>query len=204
MRSRDVGFSLVEILVATGVLVAVFVPIMIVFTRSVRQAEVSLDEIVATNLAEEIVDQLQIIPLMLRDFEQFVSYPALNTPPTYPKWSEYKAPGMAFPRATPGLSTELDTQRFTITGIPYPQEETPKGLECSLRLYLSPLPERFSRRVKVHRCTDRAGSIDENPNMVQLESLVEWEDRSIPGPHPRRQVTVKAIVARPTWGWGGL
>jgi hypothetical protein len=203
VTSRRPAFSLVEVLVATAVLVAVLVPLFYMFTQSVRQTSLSLDELEATNLAEEIADQVQAVPVVA-GFARMPSYPAGNDPPLYVKWRDVKASGLAFPAAAPGLSIRLDTERYTRTGVPYPQEEAQAADAVYQRLWLSPAADRYARRLRVHRVLERAGALEENPGMVQVDVVVEWRDQFASGPRPARQVTMRAIVSNPLDGIGGF
>lgn len=192
---RHAAFSLIEVLVASGVLVAVFLPIMFTFTQSVRQAEVSLDELEATLLADELADQLQLIPYVRR-FQSLIAYPVPNPPPAYSRWATPATTGSELPAAKPGLTALLETGGGKTLGEPLAGEDMPLDERPYTRLYVSPAGPRFRRFLKVHRTLDRAGSLEENEHLTEVEVKVEWDGLEI-GAKRTREVIVRGIVSDP-------
>lgn len=189
------AFSLVEVLVASGVLVAVFVPIMFTFTQSVRQAEVSLDELEATLLADELADQLQLVPFVRR-FQSLIAYPAPNPPPAYSRWATLTTTGAVFPAGRPDLTDSFDTKDGKAAGEPYAGDDTPPAERPYTRVYVSPAGPRFKRHFKVHRTLDRSNSLEESEHLAEVEVKVEWEGLEL-GAKRMREVIVRGIVADP-------
>lgn len=184
------GFSLVEVLVASAVLVAVFVPLAFVFTQSIRQTEVSMDELAATTAADELLDQVAVTPLV-RHFPALTAYPQPNPPPAYSRWATVPTTGANLPAATPGFAGTAPA--FA----PYALAETPADHVPYTRLYLSATPARFKREFKVHRTLDRQGTLEESEHMAEVEVRVSFEDQFLSGPHTPRNVTLRAIVSDP-------
>ena len=199
---RVSAFSLVEVLVASGVLVAVVVPLMFVFTQTVRQAEVSLDELQATTLADELLDQLLVVPAV-RHFPALFAHPVPNPPPAYSRWATVTTTGANFPAGLPGYSGTADTGSFTRAGFPYAGAETPPDHIPYTRLYLSAVPDRFKRELKVHRTLDRPSSLEESEHLAEVEVRVSWDDVFVSGPRTRREVALRAIVADPRMAGAG-
>lgn len=193
---RSAGFSLVEVLVASTVMIAIFVPLMFVFSQSMRQAEVSLDELLATTAADELLDQLAVVPAV-RHFPALIAHPQPNPPPAYARWATITTTGADFPAATPGFSGTADTGSFSRTGGPYAGAETPPDFIPYTRLYLSALPQRFHREFKVHRTLDRPGTLEESEHMAEVEVRASFDDNFVSGPHTRRDVSLRAIVSDP-------
>lgn len=184
------GFSLVEVLVASAMMVAVFVPLAFVFTQSIRQTEVSMDELVATTAADELLDQVAVTPLV-RHFPALVAYPQPNPPPAYSRWASVPTTGANLPVAAPG---------FTGTApafAPYAGNDTPADHVPYTRLYLSATPARFRRELKVHRTLDRAGTLEESEHLAEVEVRVSFDDQFVSGPRTPREVAMRAIVADP-------
>lgn len=202
MTHRSRGFSLVEVLVASGVLVAVFVPLTFVFTSTVRQAEVSLDELQATTLADELLDQLAVVPAV-RHFPALFAFPTPNPPPGYSRWATLSTTGANFPAAAPGFAATADTGSFTRAGAPYGGAETPPDHVPYTRLYLSAVPDRFRRELKVHRTLDRPSSLEESEHLAEVEVRVSWDDVFVSGPRTRREVALRAIVSDPRMAGAG-
>jgi len=193
---KRAGFSLVEVLVASGVMVAVFLPLMFVFTQTMRQAEVSLDEVAATTLADEMLDQIAAVP-WVRNFQTLIAFPAPNPPPAYSRWATLTTTGVDFPVAKAGLATGMDTSGWTLTGTPYAGGDAPPDARPYTRLFLSALPARFHRELKVHRVLDRASSLDESDHLAEIEVRVTWDDQFVSGPHPKRELALRTIVPDP-------
>jgi hypothetical protein len=193
--TRRLGFSLVEVLVASGVLVAVFLPIMFTFTQTVRQAEVSLDELEATLLADELADQLQLIPYVYR-FERLIAFPAPNPPPAYSRWATLTTTGSELPEGRAGLIASLDTGGGKTLGEPLAGDEAALEDRPYTRLYVSPVGQRFRRFFKVHKTLDRTGSLEESDHLTEVEVKVEWDGLEI-GAKRTREVIVRGIVSDP-------
>ena len=187
---RRAGFSLVEVMVASAVLVAIFVPVMFVFTQSLRQAEVSLDELVATTAADELLDQVAAVPAV-RHFQALGAYPQPNPPPAYSRWATVTTSGTAFPAAAPNFAGSVTA------GPPYAGSETPADHVPYTRVYLSPLAARFKRELKVHRTLDHPGSLDESEHLAEVEARVSFDDQFASGPHIARDVSLRTIVSDP-------
>ena len=196
LRKKSHGFSLVEVLVASAVLVAVFLPVMFVFTQTVRQAEVSLDEIAATTLADEVLDQIATVPAV-KHFQALIAYPIPNPPPAYSRWTTLTTTGVNFVPGVPGTTASADTGGWTKTGVPYAGTDTPIEYVPYLRMYLSTCPARFRREIKVHRTLDHTGSLDESEHLAEIEVRVTWDDNFVSGPRTRREVALRTIVSDP-------
>jgi type II secretory pathway pseudopilin PulG len=193
---RVAAFSLVEVLVAAGVMVAVFVPLMFVFTQTVRQAEVSLDEVQATALADELLDQLAAVPCV-KNFQTLIAFPAPNPPPAYSRWATLATTGTDFPAAAVGFTANLDTGGWVKTGACYAGTDMPPDLQPYARLFPSSCAPRFRREYKVHRALDRPSSLDESDALAEIEVRVSWDDQFVSGPHTRRELALRALVADP-------
>jgi Tfp pilus assembly protein PilV len=63
MRQAGRGFSLVEVLLASGILVVGMVPLFFLFQSSLGRASLSREEFAATMLASETMDQMRLVPL---------------------------------------------------------------------------------------------------------------------------------------------
>lgn len=193
---RVSAFSLVEVLVASGVLVAVFVPLMFVFTQSVRQAEVSLDELEATLLADEMADQLLIVPVV-RQFQSLIPYPVPNPPPQYSQWATYPTTGLAFRAYDPASSGGTVNAANGARAVSWAGDDMPVSERPYTRMYLTPTAPRFKRFLKVHGALDRAASMEENPHLMEVEVKVTWDDNFVSGPKTERAVVVRGLVADP-------
>ena len=200
-RHPRIGFSLVEVLVASGILVAVFVPLMFVFTQTVRQAEVSLDELQATALADELIDQVAAVP-WVRYFPALISFPQPNPPPSYSRWATLTTTGVDFPAAKAGLTGNVDTGGWLLSGAPYAGTDAPAEFRPYQRLFLSALPPRFKRELKVHGVLDRSSSLEESTHLAEVEVRVSWDDQFVSGPHPTREIALRTIVCDPRYQGG--
>jgi Tfp pilus assembly protein PilV len=63
MKPAGKGFSLVEVLLASGILVVGVVPLFFLFQSSLGRAHLSREEFAATLLASETMDQIRLVPL---------------------------------------------------------------------------------------------------------------------------------------------
>jgi type II secretory pathway pseudopilin PulG len=193
---RSAGFSLVEVLVASAVMVAVFVPLMFVFTQSVRQAEVSLDELEATLLADEMADQMQIVPVV-RQFQSLIPYPVPNPPPAYSQWATYPTTGIDFRLYDAAVSGGTVNAAAGGRAVSWAGEDMPVSERPYTRMYLTPTAPRFKRFLKVHGALDRSASMEENPHLMEVEVKVTWDDNFVSGPKTAREVVVRGLVADP-------
>lgn len=190
------GFSLVEVLVASAVMVAVFVPLMFLFTQSVRQAEVSLDELEATLLADEMAEQMQIVPVV-RQFQSLIAYPVPNPPPAYSQWASYPTTGISLFRYDTGVSGGGIMTANGAHATSWAGEDMPPNERPYTRMYLTPTAPRFRRLLKVHGALDRPSSMEENPHLMEVEVKVQWDDNFVSGPKTAREVVVRGIVSDP-------
>jgi hypothetical protein len=195
------GLSFVEILVATALLVCVLLPVLYLFTQATRTSEVSLDELAATNYACELTDQLKVLPWSI-GFRYIVQTPVPNPPPAFPEWTTLTSAGMGFPEADPNGPARLqpiDTADWTRTGFPYwiPPPDAPQIMARS-RLYLSPLPENYRRKLKVyHPLADPSGNLD--PNLYQIMVRIEWDRTFLGAPTQNRFNQMGTLIANPSF-----
>ena len=59
------AFSLVEVLVAAAISVAIILPLSAIFQQSVHQTSSSYDEVRASFLARELIEQMQLMPYII-------------------------------------------------------------------------------------------------------------------------------------------
>ncbi len=201
------GLSLVEILVASGVLVAVMLPLFVLLSGSVRTTEVSLDEVQASLLAHEVLAQVRLLAVE-PGFSNLPDLPVPNPPPLFPDWVALDDPqtpihqrGGRLPHpVTSGdpRVEELETQGWTLFGAGLAGRDSvdPQPLLESLsRLYLSPAPDGFRRFLKVHPARLNARG-DWTPFLRRIEVRVDW-DRTFTGTaEKQRSMTLATLVGK--------
>lgn len=118
------GYSLLEVLIAAGVLVVFMIPVLLVWITAKGGAAQDVREVVAANLASEILEQVASIR---RNNGSLADIPAAGGPEDL------------------DLETirEKDNKGWMATLFPT------KWSARSSRLYLSPLPEGFRRFLKI-------------------------------------------------------
>lgn len=197
------GVSLIEILVATAIIVVVFVPLMTLFTQTIRSTEISLDEVLATNLASEVIEQIEVLPYSA-GFHRMVSWPVPNPPPDFPAVHPLPAEGIVLGAPSPDdppLWRPIDTRGWTEMGYLYCEPEAmpdPLSRELS-RLYLSPLPSGYRRTIELHHPLIGAAPPIQDPNLYQVLVRIEWDRTFLGAPTQTRSVELAALVANPTF-----
>jgi hypothetical protein len=196
--------TLVQVLVASAVLVTALLPVFALLTQSVRNTEVSLDELRAAYLAEEALDQLRFLAFEpgyagLRDL------PAVNPPP-HDSWvdtsdseGEYYQLGLPLPHPIQGTGEVLpvDTQGWRQLGAPIASDPNDPLIESLSRLYLSPLPEGWQRRFQIYPPPlDASGTI--NPDLRRVEVEIVWS-RQFQGMQAakERRVRLSTLIGNP-------
>lgn len=193
------GFSFIEVLVATALLVAVLIPIVFVISQSMRTSEVSLDELTASLWASELVEQLECLPWSA-GYRRIVFSPHPNPAPDFPEWHGLPPAGMGFGEADPNarpLQPPIDTKEWTVTGYVYwqPPPDDPL-LKAHSRLYLSALPVDHTRRIKLyHPVADPTGVTD--PNLWQLWARIDWGRTFMGAPRQYRTCELTTLLANP-------
>ena len=179
--TRRRGMSLVQVLVASAVLITALLPVFAMLTQSVRNTEVSLDELRAAYLAEEALDQLRFLAYE-PGFRALRDLPALNPPPrkewvdTSDPGAEYHQLGMALPHPISGTGEvlDVDTDGWRSLGAGVAEDPDDPLMEALSRLYLSPLPEGWTRRIQLYApAIDAAGTV--NPDLRRVEVEISWE-----------------------------
>ncbi len=201
MRRR--GLSLIQVLVASAVLVVALLPLFTMFSSSVRTTEVSLDELRAAYLAEEAMDQLKALAYE-PGLDEIPDLPPGIKPPyedsvdtSDPKGGFYQE-GMAFPHPLKGTGQvlEIDTNNWEKVGASVvPGEDL--WLESMGRVFLSPLPKGFRRKIRFFPPpTDSADTL--HPGLRRIEVEVEW-DRKFSGmsASQTRKMRLSSLVSSP-------
>lgn len=208
MSSRRKGLSLIEVLVASGVLTAVLLPLLLLLSQTVRGTEMSLDEIRATNLAAELLEQMQVLPGSV-GWNAFNMRPEDNLPPRFPKFlsldpkgSELPIEGHLFdlPLATGGAGPTLATEGWTKVGAAYCFDPAPGGdplVAERSRLFLSPCPEGFTRFVQTHHPLIEPGSGAYDPLLTKIVVRVEFEENFSGGSKRKRRIHMSTLVSAP-------
>lgn len=198
------GLSLVQVLVASAILVVGLLPLFTLLSSSVRTTEVSLEEVRASLLAEELIEQLRFLAFQ-PGFEHIPDRPRGIRPP-YGSWvpvhdpaSEYHQLGAALPEPGEESSVRVPVQGWSLLGAPLCQEVGPSPdprVASRSRLYLSPLPPGTRRFLKIHEAPlDPSGTT--SPELRRVEVKVEW-DRTFQGtPTRTRSLTLTTLVASP-------
>lgn len=171
MRS---AFSLVEVLVAAAISVLVIVPMSAIFQQSVHQTSLSYDEVRASFLARELIEQMQLMPYVT-GFDRIrpISSHKESTP-----WMDLSQPDIAaiFPNNT----------------IPDKEAES----RALSRLYLTPLPEGFRRLLKLYPANQSKSktSYEGFAHLYELHVMIEWK-----APHSskfNRRLQLSSLIGR--------
>lgn len=198
------GLSLVQVLVASAVLVTALLPVFAMLTQSVRTTEVSLDELRAAYLAEEALDQLRFLAFE-PGFGAMRDLPAVNPPP-HTHWvdtgdptSEYHQVGMPLPHPISGTGAvlEVDTDGWRKLGAPAAHDPEDPLVEALSRLYLSPMPEGWTRRIQLFAPPlDPTGTI--NPDLRRVEVEITWgrQFQGMAAAH-ERSLRLSSLVGNP-------
>jgi len=163
------AFSLVEIIIASMLLLFLAVPMFFMFRQSIHQTEASLDEIQAMIIAREVVDSITTIKMSLgMDGINNISDENEKSP-----WLDISA----MPR-------------------PYLWEDFKKPDMRSLsKLVLTPMPDRFRRMIKIYPAN--IGSQENHrpmPDAKVLAVRVEW---ITPGASEyNRSLELKTVMTR--------
>jgi|GEM_PF-1025915 type II secretory pathway pseudopilin PulG len=149
------AFSLVEVLIAAAIAVLVIVPLSTVFQQSVHQASLSYNEIRASFLARELIEQMQVMQYVT-GFNRLTS---ISTPRESDPW--------------------MDLSQPSITAL-FPSSADPKReSECRAfsRLFLTPLPPEFRRLIKLYPANESrtSNSYEGHPSLLQLDVMIEWK-----------------------------
>lgn len=207
MSSRQ-GLGLIQVLLASCLLVGLFLPLTQSFQSSIRTAQVSLDEVQAAHLAAELMDQLKGLAYT----PGFLALPDMPVPkpgaPAGATWvetqdpqSQYHQVGDSLPGfpLPPGTPSSFATQGGSRLGKSLLPERSHAGHaldRARARLYLSPLPPGMTRgfRIQTPRL-DRAGRI--SSNFKRLEVRVSWQ-KDFLGPGSRtREVRLTCLIGNP-------
>lgn len=201
---RRSGLSLVQVLVASAVLITALLPVFALLTQSVRNTEVSLDELRAAYLAEEVLDQLRFLAYE-PGFAALRDLPILNPPP-HDSWvdtsdenGEYFQLGMPLPHPIQGTGAvlEVETEGWRQLGAPLASDPNDPLVESLSRLYLSPLPEGWERRIQLYAPPlDASGTI--NPDLRRVEVEIRW-GRQFQGMSEakERRVRLSTLIGNP-------
>jgi hypothetical protein len=143
------AFSLVEIIIASMLLLFVAVPMFFMFRQSLHQTEASLDEIQAMIIAREVVDSVTTIKMSL-GLDRIYDISDSND-------------------QSPWLNISVMRRPFLWEDMKDPD------LRSLSKLVLSPMPERFRRMIKIYPAN--IGSKDNHRPMLDAKVLavrVEW------------------------------
>lgn len=202
------GVSFIEVLVAGVAMVALVVPLLIVFSSTLRTTEVSLQEVWAQHLAAELMEQVKTQPFTV-GFEWLFERPFPNPPPDYPNYlslapgGALACPGHAFPDATEWAldrTEELDTKGWTVTGAPltFDTATPPDPLIAERsRLYLSPLPEGFRRFLQIYRPVRSLSPLAAEANLLKAVVRIEWSSARTTDHRFTRRIELRSLVGNP-------
>lgn len=202
---RRRGLSLVQVLVASAVLVVALLPLFTLLSSSVRTAEVSLDELRAAYLADELMTQVRLLA-----FEP--GFPHLHEIPLVweagkDQWLALHDPSVDMhqrgaPLAHPirGSGTiEVDTDGWHLLGASICRDTAPSPdplIESLSRLYLSPLPPGYRRFLRLYRPPlDASGRTA--PGVLRLEVKIEWDRTFLGTPTQTRTLQLTTLMGNP-------
>lgn len=138
------AFSLIEVLVAAAISVAIIVPLSAIFQQSVHQTSSSYDEVRASFLARELVEQIQLMPYVTGYNGIWpLSHPSESAPWVDLSKTELRA---LFPQST-NKNKKAESMAMT----------------C---LNLTPLPEKFGRFIKLYPVIPN--------EILQLDVMIQW------------------------------
>lgn len=208
-RSSRRGLALVEVLVAATVMVVALLPLFVMLSSSVRTTEVSVDELIAVNLAHELMSQMQLVAYEPGFGWIPSAMPDQNPPPDFPRWVAIHEPDAGFfqeglrlphPLTSGNPDPEdLDTDDWTKIGAPLAGLDTvpPDPLIQALsRIHLSKAPESFERYVKVFLPRlNRRG--DRRPDLKRIEVRVDWSRDFLGDAIRTRSLQLTTLVGNP-------
>jgi len=202
------GVSLVEVLVASVVMVALVIPLLVVLSSTVRTTEVSLQEVKAQHLACEIMEQLKVLPFTV-GYEWLFERPFPNPPSDYPNFlslaikGDLPCAGCTLPyRSNATIQRELEykTDNWTIVGAPITLDTGPQAnpyIAERARLFISPAPKDFRRHVQIYRPIRSLTPLQKESNIFKVVVKVEWPSaRSASGGH-MRHVLLTGFIGNP-------
>lgn len=206
--TRRRGLSIIQVLVASAVLVVAFLPLIGLFGSAVRTGAVSRDELRAAVLADEFLTQLRVLAHgpglgVLPD------YP-LENPPPHQGWVDTGDPGGEYyqrgaPLWHPGdparPAGEVDPESWRRVGASAASPGSPPLARSLARLYLSPLPPGFSRRFRVYAPPLGPGpdaAVD--PDLRRVEVEIAWTRDFAGGASRARKLRVGSLVSHPGGG----
>ena len=148
------AFSLVEVLVAAAISVAIILPLSAIFQQSVHQTSSSYDEVRASFLARELIEQMQLMPYII-GYEGIRSISSHSEAEPWLDLSNTELQAL-FPR--------LDNKI---------KEAESRALSC---LFLTTLPEKFRRMIKLYPANQSStpDSYLAHPDLYQLDVMIEW------------------------------
>jgi len=152
VRVASKGFSLAEVLVATGIVGVALAPIVFLLTTSIRQASVVQDQLIAGQLAQEGVEIVRAV----RD-ENWIN----------------AAPGRPFYSGLAAGTWLVDYRRAAL--LPFSAGE-PLRIEAGTGFYYhgAGVPSRFFRTIHV------VHNPSASPREIRVQSVVSWTTRGIP------------------------
>jgi hypothetical protein len=191
--------------VASAVLVVALLPLFTLLGSSVRTTEVSLDELRAAYLADELMAQVRVMT-MEPGFSHLVELPQ-GIDPAKDEWLPLDDPasplyqrGATLPQPLRGSGTEvLDTQGWRLLGSALCRDLSPSPspwIESLSRLYLSPLPEGYRRSLRLYRPALDAGGRTV-PGVMRLEVKIEWDRTFLASPTQTRTLRLSTLLGNP-------
>ena len=200
--------SLVEVLIASIVMLALVLPLLVVFSSTIRMTEVSIQEVWAQHLASEVMEQLEVLPLSV-GYEWLFDRPFPNPPPEYPNYlsmapdGELACLGMVFPREhrfALNQEVELSTDGWTKNGaaITYDTTVPPDpDIEESSRLFLSPLPDGFRRYLQIYHPIRSLSPLSKESNLIKAVVKIEWKSSRSSRDESMRRIELRSLISNP-------
>ncbi len=164
---RSTGFSLVESLIAGALAVLLILPLSALFQQSRMDTELSLNEIRASLLAREVVDQIQTLKYV-----------------------------MGFDRLSPISSHRKSAPFLELAEWNDAPLYGSKAGRSFSKLYLSPLPPGYRRLIKIYPSNlgpDESRYLA-SPNLITLEVRMEW--KTMYSQVYNRHISLLSILAR--------
>ncbi len=205
------GVSLLEVLVASIVMVALVLPLLVVFSGTIRTTEVSIQEVWAQHLATELMEQVKVLPFAV-GYEWLFARPFPNPPPQYPNFlslsptGELPCAGYAFPTDVDwALATQEDipSTNWTATGAAVTFDtgspSDPNVAERA-RIFLSPLPKGFRRQLQIYRPIRSLAPLTNETNLMKVVVKVEWSSARTRNRQHKRHITMSGLLSNP-WIW---
>ena len=206
---RRAGLSFIEVLIAGVVMTSLVIPLLIVFSSTLRTTEVSIQEIWAQHLATELLEQVRIMPVTV-GFHWLYDRPIPNCPPHYPYFlclaptGQLPCRGWSLPTDTTEwmrqVTLELDTEEWTLTGAPLSEDPSPEPdpliAEYS-RIFLTALPEGFRRYLQFYRPIRSHAPLDWETNLVKVVVRIDWQSARTADRHHTRQLYMRGFIGNP-------